>query len=149
MFKNGNFADKNMKKKISLCPSAQPEMRDSVVFGVIGGTVEEPCTSYLLHPQPLYKVSKLSKPVEPTEVFRIAASCAEHNCKHFDGSKCSLVQKIVKLDPAVDSLPPCPIRIDCKWWQQEGKEACLRCPFIVTTNYQPTEELRQAAKPAF
>jgi len=35
------------------------------------------------------------------------------------------MQKAVELDPAVESLTPCPIRVDCKWWQQEGKEACL------------------------
>lgn len=134
-------------RKNSLCPSSQPNIEDSIVFGVIEGTVSEPCVSYLIHPQPLYKIAKLAEPVKPTEVFRIASSCAEHNCKHFDGVKCSLVQKIVKLDAVVDSIPHCAIRADCKWWEQEGKEACLRCPMIVTESYQPTEELRRAAEP--
>lgn len=137
----------NIKKAVPLCPSAQPDMQNSMVFGVIGGTVEEPQASYLIMPQPLYKMPKVPEPLEPTEVFRIAATCAEHQCMHFDGSKCKLAQKIARLDPVVEFLPPCPIRTDCRWWQQEGKEACLRCPAVVTENYQPSEEMRLAANP--
>lgn len=136
------------KKSIPLCPSAQPDMKNSIVFGVIGGTVQEPRASYLIKPQPLYKVPKLPQPVKPVEVFRFAATCAEHQCMHFDGSKCKLAQKIAKLDPVVEFLPPCPIRTDCRWWQQEGREACLRCPAVVTENYQPSEEMRIAADPS-
>jgi hypothetical protein len=124
-------------------------MQDSIVFGVIGGTAQEPCTLYLNTPQSLSKVSNLSGPVKVTEVFRIAANCAEQKCVHFDGTKCRLAQKVVELDPAVESLAPCPIRVDCKWWQQEGKEACLRCPFIVTEHYNPSQDLRLASDPKF
>lgn len=124
-------------------------MENSVVFGVIGGTAQEPSTLYLDEPQLLSKIEKLAGPVKPTEVFRIAATCAEHKCAHFDGGKCRLAQKVAKLDPAVDSLVPCPIRAECRWWQQEGKDACLRCPFIVTEHYNPSEELRSAADPKF
>jgi hypothetical protein len=118
-----------------------------MVFGIIGGTVQEPRTIYLSKSQDLSKVSVLSGPVKPTEVFRIAAGCAENKCAHFDKNKCRLVEKIVKLDPVIESLAPCPIRPDCKWWQQEGKEACLRCPFIVTEHYNPPDDLYIAADP--
>ena len=137
----------NEKKYLPLCPSAQPNMENTVVFGVIEGTVQDPRTSYLIKPQPLYKIANLSEPVKPTEVFRIAASCAEHQCVHFDGNKCKLAQKIAKLDAIVEVLPPCSIRTDCRWWQQEGVKACLRCPVIVTEHYQPSEELCHAADP--
>jgi hypothetical protein len=134
-------------KKLPLCPSAQPNMENSVVFGVIGGTAEEPRTIFLNEAQPVSEVEKLSGPVKPTEVFRIAANCAEHQCMHFDGAKCRLVQKVASLDPAIDSLVPCPIRTECRWWQEEGKDACLRCPFVVTEHYSPSKELKAAADP--
>jgi hypothetical protein len=132
-----------------LCPSAQPEMNDSVVFGIVGGTVDQPRVAYLAEPQPVSpELLGLSAPVEPTEVFRFAAPCAEHACQHFDGSRCRLVQRIVGfVAPVSDGLPPCRIRPACRWWQEEGREACMRCPLVVTEDYQPSVQLAQAADP--
>ena len=132
-----------------LCPSAQPEMDGSLVFGVIGGTAEEPQVAYLDVPQPVTEeVLALTQPVKPTEVFRIAAPCAERACQHFDGSKCQLAMRVAQMLPVVvDRLPPCAIRPHCRWWQQEGKAACARCPAVVTEMYQPTDQQRQAADP--
>lgn len=132
-----------------LCPSAQPAMADSVVFGVVGGSVEEPHLVHLAEPQPVTnELLSLSDPVNPTEVFRFAAPCASSACQHFDGSNCRLATKIVQMLPeAVEGLPPCRLRSSCRWWQQEGKAACMRCPQIVTDTYLPSEQLRQAADP--
>lgn len=133
-----------------LCPSAQPDMEGSVVFGVITGTVEEPRLSHLVEPQPVTnELLALSKPVKPTEVFRFAAPCASKQCQHFDGSNCRLATKIVQLMPEVAAQsPPCRLRLNCRWWQQEGKAACIRCPQIVTETHHPSEQLQQAANPA-
>ena len=132
-----------------LCPSAQPEMEGCVLFGVVGGTVEEPRVGYLEEPRPVTpELLSLSGLVKPTEVFRFAAPCAERACRHFDGSDCRLVTKIVARTPAVVGiLPACRLRPRCRWWVQEGGAACTRCPIIVTENYQPSAELRQAADP--
>jgi len=132
-----------------LCPSAQPEMEDSVVFGVVCGTVEEPRLAHLVEPQPVTdELLALSDPVAPTEVFRFAAPCAGSACQHFDSSNCRLAMKIVQLLPeVVAELPPCRLRSNCRWWQQEGKAACMRCPQVVTENYHPSEQLLQAADP--
>lgn len=133
-----------------LCPSTQPEMEDSVVFGVVRGTAEEPRLDYLKEPRPVTDdVLALSGPVKPTEVFRFAAACAGGACQHFDGVDCRLAKRTVKLLPkAVDRLPPCRIRPRCRWWQQEGKAACMRCPLVVTETYHPEERVRQAADPS-
>ncbi len=133
-----------------LCPSAKPKMEGSVVFGVVGGTVEEPCLAHLVEPQPVTdELLALSGSVTPTEIFRFAAPCAGSACQHFDGSNCRLATKIVQLLPeVVAGLPPCRLRPNCHWWQQEGKAACMRCPQIVTETYHPSEQLRQAATPA-
>lgn len=133
-----------------LCPSAKPEMEGSVVFGVVGGTVEEPRLAHLVELQPVTdELLALSGPVAPTEIFRFAAPCAGSACQHFDGSNCRLATKIVQLLPeVVAGLPPCRLRPNCRWWQQEGKAACMRCPQVVTENYHASEQLRQAANPA-
>ena len=132
-----------------LCPSARPEMEDSRVFGVVRGTVEEPRLGYMAETLPVTpEILFLSGPVPPSAIFRISAPCAGHACQHFDGSQCRLATRIVQmLPPVTEDLPPCRIRPTCRWWRQEGKAACLRCPQIVSQAYQPTETLKLVADP--
>jgi len=90
----------------------------------------------------------LTAPVDPTEVLRIAAPCQEACC-HFDGKDCRLVARLVQILPAVnDALPACRIRPDCRWFLQEGRVACQRCPQVVTCVLNPSEEMSRAAMPA-
>jgi hypothetical protein len=130
-----------------LCPSAQPEMAGSLLFGVVIGSAEHPQVAYLAEPQPVTdELLALSGPVRPTEVFRFAAPCAMSQCRHFDGANCRLVQRTVQLLPvAVERIPPCRLRPNCRWWRQEGRAACLRCPQVVTENYRPTDSEREAS----
>ncbi|HLP91814.1 MAG TPA: nitrogen fixation protein [Nostocaceae cyanobacterium] len=135
--------------KIPLCPSARPESPDGVVFGIISGTVETPRVAYLKQPQPITEelIAKAS-PVTPAEIFRTASPCEAKGCQHFDGKDCRLVSRVVEnLPSVVAELPPCSIRRDCRWWQQEGKAACLRCPQVITDNYQPSELMVKTAVP--
>jgi hypothetical protein len=131
-----------------LCPSAQPHCEDAQVFGVVGGTADTPAVAYLSTPQPVSdELMQLSKPLRPGEVFRIAAPCACSGCGYFasEVSKCRLVEKVVQWMPiVVDKLPPCAIRPECRWWQQEGKAACVRCPQVVTENFKPIAAVRDA-----
>jgi hypothetical protein len=124
-----------------LCPSAQPDCQGARVFGVVGGTADAPEVAYLPAPQPVTdELMQLAKPVRPGEVFRMAAPCACRGCGHFapEASQCRLVANIVQQRPSVvDTLPPCAIRSECRWWQQEGKAACLRCPQVVTERFTP------------
>lgn len=131
----------------SFCPSAQPDMQGSVIFGVIGGTGAVPHVAYLATSVPVTaEVLSLAAPVNPTEVFRFAAPCAEERCRHFEGAQCRLARRIGGLlPPVVERVRPCHLRPTCRWWQQEGKAACLRCPQIVTETYYPSDQLRRAA----
>ena len=135
----------------TLCPSAQPDMVGSKVFGVVGGTAEAPEVAYLAEPQPVTdELLALARPVTPTEVFRIAAPCSGGGCKHFSAeqSKCNLVEKTVRwASGGVEKLPACSIRPDCKWWQQEGRAACMRCPQVVTDRFQAPAAIAKAADP--
>jgi hypothetical protein len=142
--------DNSTTETIPLCPSAQPDMAESVVFGVVGGTAVEPRLIHLVEPRPVTEeLLAMADPVKPTEVFRFAAPCAGSRCAHYDGANCRLAQRTIALLPAVvETLPPCRIRAHCRWWLQEGRAACLRCPQVVTENYLPSEQMRQAADPS-
>jgi hypothetical protein len=119
-----------------LCPSAQPHCQDAQVFGIVGGTAETPTVAYLSVPQPVTEeLLQLAEPVRPGEVFRIAAPCARSGCQHFtaETATCRLAATIVQRRPGVvDTLPRCALRPRCRWWQQEGPAACMRCPQLVT-----------------
>jgi hypothetical protein len=117
-------------------------MEGAMVFGIVGGTPEAPAVAYLSEPQPVTpEVMALTQPVAPTP-------CAEHKCLHFDGSSCRLIKRIVGALPTVEEkLPPCRLRPTCRWWAQEGMQACLRCPQIVTADYRSSEPLRLVATP--
>jgi hypothetical protein len=133
-----------------LCPSAQPDMDGAILIGVVVGAADQPLVSYLDEPTPVTeKLLSLTAPVEPTEVFRFAAPCAESGCQHFDGSTCRLAGKVSQTVPtSITRLPACSIRPSCRWWREQGKAACMRCPFIVTKAYAPSDELRVASDPA-
>jgi hypothetical protein len=120
-----------------LCPSAQPGMEQCRVLGVVQRDGPSPILQYLdQHLPATAEVLAMAAPLKPTEVFRLAATCAEHRCPHFDGADCQLATRIVQILPAVvDTLPPCIIRQDCRWYSQEGRAACRRCPEITTVNY--------------
>ena len=130
-----------------LCPSAQPDMEGARVLGVISGSAEQSQVAYLNSNVPVTAgLLAAAAPLKPTEVFRFAAHCEENKCRHFDGSHCQLATRIVQILPAVtDGLPPCLIRAECRWFQQEGKAACMRCPQVVTESYEPDEDFKRAA----
>lgn len=135
-----------------LCPSANHKEPHAVLFGVVGGTPEQPNVAYLAQTQAITDdLLQLAGQVDPTEVFRFAAPCSKTGCQHFSGEKssCQLAAKVVTLLPAVvNKLAACAIRNECRWWQQEGVAGCQRCPQVVTLNYAPNEAMRKATNPA-
>jgi hypothetical protein len=130
-----------------LCPSAQPGMDNCRVLGVVQQEGPTPMVVYLSQLMPATpEVLAMAAPLKPTEVFRLAATCAEVKCPHFDGADCQLATRIVQLLPAVvDALPPCIIRQDCRWYSQEGGAACRRCPAVTTISYDLSEQVREVS----
>ncbi|MDV3348620.1 hypothetical protein SPB21_34180 [Leptothoe sp. ISB3NOV94-8A] len=139
--KNNHMIREQVDRNLTLCPSGRPEIEDSRVFGIVTGTAEQPQVNYLKKTIPLdEELLSQTQAVTPTEVFRIASPCQANKCVHFDGQDCRLVMRVADQLPHVtETLPPCAIRRDCRWWKQEGKSACMRCPQILTDNYHPTE----------
>jgi hypothetical protein len=134
-----------------LCPSAQPGMTNCQVLGVMSpmGSDREAQLQYLnQYVAVTDDVLQMAAPARPTQVFRFAATCEESKCTHFDGRDCQLAKRIVKIMPAVVStLPPCIVRATCRWYVQEGGDACLRCPQVSTLNAKASEMLQNVAGP--
>lgn len=132
------------------CPSAQPDMAQARVFGVVAGARDEPRVAYLkrsaqVTPELLAELGDR----DPTSVFRYSGRCEEHRCAQFDGTRCTLAQRIVEtLAAVVDQLPSCQIRRSCRWHAEEGQAACLRCPQVVTRVPADQNALREAAQPS-
>jgi len=117
------------------------------VLGVVRHDAPRPLLVYLTQPMPATaEVLAMAAPLKPTEIFRLAATCAENRCPHFDGADCRLATRIVDMLPAaVEAAPPCPIRKDCRWYSQEGYAACRRCPEITTVTYDLSDQTRQVS----
>ena len=116
------------------CPSAQPHMERARPFGVISGTPQETRIAFFKKSAlDAFDWRKQFGTQDATRLLRFAARCDEQKCGHFDGSRCSLGQRVKEGLPAVvDALPPCLIRADCRWFAEQGGEVCLRCPQVVT-----------------
>jgi hypothetical protein len=132
-----------------LCPSAQPGMQGLRLLGVVEATGDGARLAYLNEDVPVtQELLGQTAPARPTEVFRFAANCEASKCAHFSDERCTLVTRIVRILPTVvDGLPVCLIRSICRWYGQEGRGACLRCPQIVTETSDVSDDCRRAALP--
>ncbi len=130
-----------------LCPSAQPGMDQCRVLGVVQRDSPAPMLQYLNEHVPATpEVLAMAAPLKPTEVFRLAATCAEQQCPHFDGADCRLAARIVQILPAVvHTLPPCIVRKECRWYSQEGGAACKRCPEVTTVSYDLSPQVLEVS----
>lgn len=130
------------------CPGARPEQLDAVIFGVRTGAADGARIGYLDALVPMSDaLLELAQPVDPLEVFRVGAPCAEGGCAHFRDRQCGLASRIVEQVPVVVSIAPaCALRSKCRWWAQEGTPACMRCPVVVTSESGRQREVAQAAQ---
>jgi hypothetical protein len=137
--------------KLVLCPSVPHDWQDARVFAVVGGTVDEPEVSYLDEALPVTQdIIDMAAPVRPDEVFRMAGTCATDRCVHYASAqdRCTLAHRTVELaETVVHLLPRCAIRLDCRWWSQEGASACRRCPQVATIDYAADDVTRAMAQP--
>lgn len=116
------------------CPSASPDWEDAQLLGVVAGTARVPDTLFV-GPRPVdAALLALAAPATPAEIFRFTARCREGGCANFEGGRCRVAASVVRhLAPVAEaSLPRCGIRTHCRWWHEQGAEACRRCPTVVT-----------------
>jgi hypothetical protein len=125
-----------------LCPSATSIGPDAILFGVLTGSGADGFqVGYLTEVLPATpELVAAAAPAKPTEVFRTASACMERGCKHYDRADCQLANRIAALlAPVVVALPRCAIRSRCRWFRQEGRETCLRCPQVATEPHNANE----------
>lgn len=132
------------------CPSARPDDSQAVILGVVRRDEGKARVQVLPQTIPSETLTVyVPSDLRPTEILRFAAPCAEQQCAHFDSDRCQLADRIVAhLPPVIERLPPCAIRRTCRWFAQEGIEACRRCPQIITESYAPSDVMREVALPA-
>ncbi len=71
--------------------------------------------------------------------FRFSNTCVEKGCHQWTGKSCGVIEKIVGQLEEIESkiqLPKCGIRKDCRWYKQEGANACHICPYVITDNME-------------
>ena len=126
-------------------------MDGAVVFGVVGGSVEQPLVEFLSTPVPPRDVEALAGEAPLGDIVRIGAACEEQSCVHFDGARCGLGERVATMLPAVvPRLPRCSLRSTCRWFAEQGGAVCLRCPQVITTDApRPGNDLlREVALPS-
>lgn len=137
-----------MSEQAYSCPSSQPSVEGARIFGIVGGTVDRPHVSYLekgveVTPDLIEQVGD----IDPKRVFRFSGQCKNDACGQFRSGHCRLGQDIVRmLTPVVDQLPACTIRATCRWYAENGRDACLRCPQVVTTTTRHDSELQEVVR---
>lgn len=130
------------------CPSAQPDMAEAHVFGVVAGTLAEPRIAYLKQDVaiPADVFDRLGT-LDPTLVFRYSGVCENSACGQFADGRCGLGARILEqLMPVVDAIPSCQIRATCRWHSEQGDAICLRCPQVMTRVPPDQTQLRAAAR---
>jgi hypothetical protein len=136
------------KRESSLsCPSAQPDMEDARIFGVVSG-VDEPQIAYLKRSARVSDamLTQLGD-LHPTHVFRFAAKCESSRCAQFKNGRCGLGERVAhQLPPVVSTLPSCQIRNSCRWHAESGNAACYRCPQVMTLVPESQNRLREVAQ---
>lgn len=118
-----------------LCPSA-PATEGAQVIGLMGA---DGVLGYLGTPMTATRefIDLASRRGEPTERIRFSSPCQEAACLHWRDERCGLSEQLVARNDAAgpvvaddDRLPACAIRARCRWFAQEGVQACRVCPIV-------------------
>ncbi|QDK82382.1 hypothetical protein EXU85_28745 [Spirosoma sp. KCTC 42546] len=116
-----------------LCPSSTAKP-GAALFGVQTATghveyLDEP----IIIDQTFVETARQGR--TPEERFRFASPCAKTGCGHWDSGQagCGLVGKIVEVmnRKAEATLVACAIRDRCRWYHQDGDNACANCDEVV------------------
>lgn len=77
----------------------------------------------------------------PEQHFRFSSPCAQNGCNQWSNGNCGVIKKV--LNALGNDLPPdapkCIIRKSCRWFYQEGVQACYACSFVIT-DFTTTEK---------
>lgn len=125
----------DVSKKVVLCPSASAEP-GATLIGVVGadGRVAHLGTGLKIGAD-FIKEAAAHGPLE--QRYRFSSACQEKKCANWNGSACGVIEEIrtfasLNAIPQEQKLNPCSIRDSCRWWLQNGRDACAICPIAIT-----------------
>ena len=67
--------------------------------------------------------------------FRFANKCVKSGCSQWTGSRCGVIDEVLNTIEEKywkDTLPNCSIRDNCRWFSQNGANACKVCSYVIT-----------------
>ncbi|GAB0154786.1 hypothetical protein CHRYSEOSP005_00460 [Chryseobacterium sp. Alg-005] len=118
-------ADSHSKKR---CPSYIGKA-GAQLFGVVNKEGKVQFITPLTVTEEFLRLNKGKSNLE--QRFRFTGKCVEKGCAQWNSeeSKCSLSQKVQDLGSVkrTKELSYCPIRTQCRWFHQDGKQACFSC----------------------
>jgi hypothetical protein len=116
------------------CPSAPCE-EGALLLGVMTSS------GRLAYLQPPTKVdaefvAKVKARGRPEQAYRFSSPCVEAACPQWTGESCGIGEMIAQQaetvpEPRSTGLPTCAIRSSCRWYSEQGRDACMVCPLIV------------------
>jgi hypothetical protein len=115
------------------CPSA-PGLPGSSLLAIIGSDGR---LAHLSPPIPVDEafVAAAARHGAPEARMRFTAPCLKEGCAQWTGSSCGVIEQVLATGAHADQptkLPRCAIRSGCRWYRQEGGEACRACPLVLT-----------------
>ncbi|WP_075835836.1 hypothetical protein [Deinococcus marmoris] len=117
----------------TLCPSSRCE-DGNLLIGIVTGT-----GLISLLPDALEVDAEFNRIARegraPEQRFRFASPCLGNGCQQWNGSRCGVIDEAIALAPiqeAAVSMPTCAIRAQCRWFKQQGVQACGVCPLVIT-----------------
>ncbi len=122
-----------MEPQSKSCPSA-PCTEGAKVLGVIN---EDREVQFLNFPLPVTDgfIKSVAEAGDPEKRFRFSNKCVKSGCSQWTGTRCGVIDKVMD---GIESrywknhLPDCSIRDTCRWFSQNGADACRVCPLVVT-----------------
>ncbi len=120
-----------METKKHICPSA-PLYEGSMLLGIVNTENE---VSILAEPMEIDEafIESANKGRVPEQRFRFANKCVKSGCAQWTGNQCGVIKRVLEnIDQSIMKveLPECKIRPECRWFSQEGSNACRVCPLI-------------------
>jgi len=123
------------------CPSARPQ-EGAVLLGIVGQDGEVALLDERITIDGSF-LETASQGRDLSHRFRFASPCATKGCANWSGHHCmvlDIARQLAHIEPLEQSaLPACSIRPTCRWFMQEGDEACKICQKINTGYTELTE----------
>jgi hypothetical protein len=127
-------ADSVTGDDVKTCPSALCE-EGALLLGVMTSSGK------LAYVQPPLRVdadfvARAKARGRPERTFRFSSPCVEAACPQWTGDHCGIGELVTSqahtvAAPASGELPNCAIRSSCRWFFEQGRDACSVCPLVI------------------